>query len=139
MRPAVGRTPRPSLEPPFSRLSARLPGGSGAPVATVPPAREEAAAERTTGKEENVGHGMRRRVLLRPALVLAALGAALSGCGLPEHGYGRPGGYSYGSPGYHRSHYRGESHKRASSQTRTENWSQERLRQHWLNQAPRSR
>jgi hypothetical protein len=59
-----------------------------------------------------------RRRAVRPALVVAALGAALSGCGLPQDGYGRPNPYSYSSPGYysspgsyssHRNHHRSES------------------------------
>ncbi|CAA9273274.1 MAG: hypothetical protein AVDCRST_MAG08-3323 [uncultured Acetobacteraceae bacterium] len=81
----------------------------------------------------------------RPALVVVALGAALSGCGLPEGGYGQSAPYSsYSSPTYYHppSHYRShrsENHHRSSSQPRTENWSQQRLQQHWVNQAQRPR
>lgn len=89
-----------------------------------------------------------RRRAVRPALVVVALGAALSGCGLPQDGYGRPNPYSYSSPGYysspsyyssHRNHHRSESHHRPSSQPRTENSTQQRLQQHWINQAQRPR
>ena len=53
--------------------------------------------------------------MLGPPPVLAALAAALAGCGLPPSDgyYGNGSGY-YSSPGYHRphSHYRrSESHK----------------------------
>jgi hypothetical protein len=75
----------------------------------------------------------------RPVPVLATLGTVLAGCGLPlSDGYHGGGSSYYSSPSYyHRpySHYRSsESHK-----PRTENWSQQRLQQHWLNQAQRAR
>ncbi len=82
---------------------------------------------------------------MRPALALAALGAALSGCGLPQYGYGRSDSYSYGSPSYYsspsyyRSHHRSENHHRPSSQPRSDNNTQQRLQQHWINQAQRPR
>ncbi|GAA0595550.1 hypothetical protein GCM10009416_37360 [Craurococcus roseus] len=77
----------------------------------------------------------------RPVPVLAALGMALTGCGLPPsdgpYSYGGGSGH-YSSPGYHHRpyshHRRSESHK-----PRTENWSQQRLQQHWQNQAARAR
>lgn len=82
---------------------------------------------------------------VRSALAAAALGAALSGCGLPEGGYGRSAPYSsysspsyYNSPSYYRSH-RNDNHHRSSSQPRTENWSQQRLQQHWVSQSQRPR
>lgn len=98
-----------------------------------------------------MAHGARGRPAARLALVLATLGAALSGCGLPEGGYapGAPHSYSspsyYNSPGYHsspgyyRGHHRSENHHRPPPQPRTENSTQQRLQQHWLNQAQRPR
>ncbi len=108
------------------------------------------------GKERN----MRRErwaKALRPVPVLVALGAVLGGCG----GDARParygGGYYGGGPGYYGSPYYGGYgggpyggydryygsrgyyggggggyYGRPSQQPRTENWSQERLRQYWL-------
>ena len=93
---------------------------------------------------------------LRPIPVLAVLGAALGGCGgdarpgryygggyygggpgyygSPYYGYGPYGGYDrfYGPRGYYGGGYAGRS-------PRTENWSQERLRQHWIEQSQRVR
>ena len=74
---------------------------------------------------------------LRPALVVAAFGATLAGCNLP------PSSGHHGGGGYHRSssYYSAPSHYRRSEhhRPRTENWSQQRLQQHWLNQAQRAR
>jgi len=82
---------------------------------------------------------MRGRALLRPAWALVALGAVLSGCGLSEYPYGYPGGYSY-NPSYNSpAYYRGHHHSRPSSQPRVERWSQDQLRQHWINQSQRPR
>ncbi len=74
---------------------------------------------------------------LRLVPVMAALGTILTGCGLPSDGRYGGGSNHYGSPGYYRpsSHHRSGGHHKP----RTENWSQERLRQHWLNQAQRPR
>ncbi len=73
---------------------------------------------------------------LRPVPVLAALGAVLTGCGLPPSDgyYGGGSGY-YGSPGYYRSH-RSSEHHRSRAETSTQ---QQRLQQHWQNQAQRPR
>ncbi len=93
--------------------------------------------------------------------VLAALGIALAGCGgdarpgryggyygggpgyygSPYYGgydYGRYGGYNryYGSRGYYGG---GGGYHGRSPQPRTENWSQDRFRQHLMEQARRAR
>ena len=92
--------------------------------------------------------------LLRPVATLAVLGVVLGGCG----GYGgyagppRYGGYYGGGPGYYGSPYYGGYgyggynrfgprgyHGGAPSQPRVQNWSQQRLQQHWLEQARRAR
>ncbi len=82
---------------------------------------------------------------LRLIPMLAALGAALAGCGI-NAGPARYGGY-YGGPGYYGSPYHGgyggydrfygprryygggDGYYGRPSQPRTENWTQERLRQ----------
>lgn len=79
---------------------------------------------------------------LRLMAVLTTLGLSLAGCGLPSDGlYG--GGDHYSSPGYYGSpsYYRPPGHHRRSEhyKPRTENWSQQRLQQHWLYQAQRLR
>ena len=80
----------------------------------------------------------RMRALLRPVPVLAASGVVLADCNLPPYpDYGGGGGTYYSPPSYHSSrshHRRSESH-----QPRTENWSQQRLQQHWQNQARQAR
>ncbi|MBD0274396.1 MAG: hypothetical protein ICV73_20985 [Acetobacteraceae bacterium] len=76
-------------------------------------------------------HGKRA---LRPIASLALLGAVAGGCGLPDGHYGGGGSGYYGSPGY----YRRDNHHR-SSQPRTERWSQQRLQQHWREQAQKVR
>jgi hypothetical protein len=83
-------------------------------------------------------HGMRARAL-RPVAFLALLGAVAGGCGLPDGHYGGGSGY-YGSPSYHSSSYhrRWDSHRR-SSEPRVERWSQQRLQQHWREQAQKAR
>src|SRR5687768_10629017 len=94
---------------------------------------------------------------LRPIPILAVLGAALGGCGgdagparygggyygggpgysgSPFYGggYGGPyGGYNryYGSRGYYGGGYGGS--------PRRESWSQDRLRQHWIDQSRQAR
>jgi hypothetical protein len=79
---------------------------------------------------------------LRPVPVLAVLGAALAGCGLPSEGrYGGGSGY-YGSSSHYNSysHHRPRNHHRSDGhRPRAENWSQDRLRQNWANQAQRAR
>ncbi len=76
-------------------------------------------------------HGKRA---LRPIASLALLGAVAGGCGLPDGHYGGGGSGYYGSPSY----YRRDNHHR-SSQPRTERWSQQRLQQHWREQAQKVR
>ncbi len=58
------------------------------------------------------------------------------GYGGGGYGYGRYGGYdrSYGPRGYYGGGYGGR-----SSSPRTENWSQDRLRQHWIEQSRQPR
>ncbi len=79
---------------------------------------------------------------LRLVPVLAALGLNLAGCGLPPDGL-HGGGGQYSSPGYYGSpsYCRPPGHHRSSEhhKPRTENWSQQRLQQHWLDQAQRLR
>lgn len=98
---------------------------------------------------------------LRPVPVLAALGVALAGCGgdaRPGRYYG--GGYGspyYGAPGYYGSPYYGYGGGPYGGYNRyyggprhygggfggggapRQNWSQDRLRQHWIDQARRPR
>ena len=94
---------------------------------------------------------------LRPIPILAVLGVALAGCGggLGSGRYG--GGYYGGGPGYYGSPYYGGygagpfggyNRYRAprgyygggyGGAPRRENWSQDRLRQHWMEQARRAR
>jgi hypothetical protein len=111
------------------------------------------------GEERNVEQKRWARAL-RPIPVLAALGAALAGCGgdarPARYGgsyyggpgyYGSPyyGGYDYGpSGGYNRyygprGHYGGGGYPGRLSQPRTENWTQERLRQHWIERSRQPR
>jgi hypothetical protein len=83
-------------------------------------------------------HETRARAL-GPIGSLALLGAVASGCGLPDGYYGGGGGSGYyGSPSYYSSYYRSDSHKHSSS-PRTQNWSQQRLQQHWREQAQKVR
>lgn len=78
-----------------------------------------------------------KRTVLRLAPVSAALATVLAGCGLPPDGYhGGGGNHHYGSSGYHRPPIR---RHREYRKPRTESWSQQRLRQHWLDQAQRPR
>jgi hypothetical protein len=102
-------------------------------------------------RERNVERKSWAKALRRPLPMLAVLGVALGACGGDArpgyYGSGYPGGPGYyGSPyyggyggGYGRYYgsrgYYGGGH----SGRRTETWSQERLRQHWLNQAQRPR
>ncbi len=97
---------------------------------------------------------------LRPVPVLAVLAVALSACGggrAERYGGGYYGGYG-GGPGYYdsgyspygyggryggynryggsRGYYGGDYGR---SQPRTQNWSQERLQQHWIDQSRRAR
>jgi hypothetical protein len=99
---------------------------------------------------------------LRPIPVLAVLGAALTGCGgdaRPNRYYG--GGYYGGSPGYYgspyygggygygrygsyepfygRRGYYGGGYDGRPYSPRRENWSQDRLRQHWIDQSRQPR
>jgi hypothetical protein len=69
--------------------------------------------------------------------MLAILGTILGGCGLPSNGYYGGGSNYYGSSSYYRSpsYYRSHRHDKH----RTEKWSQQRLQQHWLEQAQRPR
>ncbi len=107
-----------------------------------------------TGKERNEMRVEKWARALRPIPLLAALGVALAGCGGDPRPARYGGGY-YGGPGYYgspyyggygpyggydrfygsRGYYGGGGYGR-SSQPRTENWSQERMRQYWLNQRP---
>ncbi len=80
---------------------------------------------------------------LRPVASLALLGAVAGGCDLPAGHYGGGSGYYgsssyYSSPSYYSGHRHRGSHGR-SSQPRTENWSQQRLQQHWREQAQKVR
>jgi hypothetical protein len=88
---------------------------------------------------------------------LAVLGAALTGCGgdaRPNRYYG--GGYYGGPPGYYGSPYYGggygygryggydgfygpRGYGGRPSSPRTENWSQDRLRQHWIERSRQPR
>ncbi len=74
---------------------------------------------------------------LRPIASLALLGAVTSGCGVSDGDHYGGGGY-YGSPGRYSSYHRGDGHRR-SSQPRVEKWSQQRLQQHWREQARKAR
>lgn len=100
---------------------------------------------------------------LRPIPMLAALAVVLSACGggrAERYGGGYGGGYYGGGPGYYGSPYsgygggyggydrygsRGYGYGRGGdgyygrSQPRTQNWSQERLQQHWIDQSRRAR
>lgn len=93
----------------------------------------------------------------RPIPILIALGAALVGCGGGPARYG--GGYYGGGPGYYGSPYYGGygsgpygGYNRYygsrgyygggggfGGSPRRENWSQDRLRQHWIDQSRRPR
>ena len=90
--------------------------------------------------EGDVQNGKKRVRALGPVFALAAVGAAMGGCGLPDGYYGGRDHYGspgyYGSPSYYRSHRHNDGHR---SSPRTENWSQQRLQQHWLNQARQAR
>ena len=95
---------------------------------------------------------------LRPISILAVLGAALVGCGggVGPARYG--GGYYGGGPGYYGSPYYGGGYGGPyggydryygsrgyyggggyGGSPRRENWSQDRLRQHWIDQSRQAR
>jgi hypothetical protein len=57
---------------------------------------------------------------------------------LPDGYYGGGSGY-YSSPSYYRSYSHHRSGGEHRSSPRTENWSQQRLQQHWLSHAQRPR
>jgi hypothetical protein len=82
-------------------------------------------------------HGKWARAL-RPMASLALLGAVAGGCGLPDGYYGGGGSSYYGSPSYYSGYHRRDNHHR-SSQPRVEKWSQQRLQQHWREQAQKAR
>ncbi len=81
-------------------------------------------------------HGNWARAL-RPVASLALLGAVAGGCGLPDGHYGGGSGY-YGSPSYYSGYRHKDSHRR-SSEPCVERWSQQRLQQHWREQAQKVR
>ena len=72
---------------------------------------------------------------LRPIPILAVLGAALGGCGSDVGPARYGGGYYGGGPGYYGSPYYGGGGYGDGGSPRRENWSQDRLRQHWIDQA----